>query len=412
MKKTVIISFFILSLSLHSLSIEHIDIDDIPLDTLSLEQLYHLGVALTQEGNIGTAVSYFKKAHQKMPCNSTILHALGSTYRKLNELELATQCYRTALHYNPQATDSSFGLALTLLAQENNQEGWQLFNAWRSEDVLKKCPKNLREVALKKVLILAEWGLGDMIHFSRYAAQLKRAGAHVTAQVPNCLMHLFKSIDCIDAVISVPNQVPADYYIPLLYLPTLCRTTNQTIPAPLSLIGIPQLASCYQNVIESKRSFNVGICWDIGHHDTNIPAWQRSAPLQHWAPLALISGVSYYSLQKNGIQDIKSIASSMHITDFGPSFDTSSGAFIDSAGVIKKMDLVISVDTAIAHLAGSLGVKTWVLLPYSPDYRWGLTSDKTPWYPSMRLLRQKRAGDWTSVFEEVMHALKSEVKND
>lgn len=378
--------------------------------TMSIEQLYQNGIDYTQQGNLAIALEYFKHAYNHLSTSSTIAHALGSTYRKLNDLDRAHYFYSRALQLNPNATDSSFGLALTLLTQGNNREGWELFNRWRSPEILKKCPQSLKEIKSKTVVILAEWGLGDMIHFMRYATHLKAAGARVIAQVHPPLLELMKGCECLDAIISAPQvSATADYYIPLLYLPTLCATTNETIPTPIPYIKTPQLQERFLNQIDNNKKLKIGICWDIGHHDTNIPAWQRSAPLEHWSPLATIPGIMFYSLQKNGLTDSRKYAAHMPIIDFGPDFDTHSGAFVDSAGVMQYMDLIITVDTAIAHLAGALGIKTWVLLPYSPDYRWGLQGDRTRWYPSMRLFRQKKPGEWKEVFEEVKNVLKEEI---
>lgn len=377
---------------------------------LSLDQLYQQGVYYTNQGNLALALDYFKHAYHRLPTNSTLAHALASTYRKLNDLDNAASFYKRSLQLNPTSGDSSFGLSLTLLAQGNNEEGWKLFNRWRSEEVLKKCPENLEDVAGKTVVILAEWGLGDMIHFIRFAQNLKKSGAKVIVQSHACLGVLLKSCDFIDEIIPAP-QLPthADYYIPLLYLPTLCKTNHETI-AQIPYITAPELKQVWHTNIKQNHSFKIGICWDIGHHDTNIAAWKRSAPLANWLDLTTLPGVSFYSLQKDGAKEIKQLISEIPIIDFGPEFDAGNNTFLDTAALIKHMDLIITVDTAVAHLAGALGVATWILLPYSPDYRWGLQGDSTIWYPGMRLFRQKNPGDWKSVFEEVKRALGTKIK--
>ncbi|MDR3550798.1 MAG: glycosyltransferase family 9 protein, partial [Candidatus Babeliales bacterium] len=272
----------------------------------------------------------------------------------------------------------------------------------------------------KRVLIRAEWGLGDMIQFMRYAKILKHAGATVILQAFDPLLQLFKRCDFLDGVIGQHDSIPpVDIHIPLLSLPLICGTILETIPADIPYIfADPILIDYWHEKLKSDENLKVGICWHskpIYIEDHMFT--RRSIALEEFIPLAL-EHVSFYSLQKEfGTDEIQKIASSpLAVATFDDDFDVSHGRFSDTAAVIMNMDLVITADTSIVHVAGALGKQVWVLLPYAAEWRWLPShpkyahSSSTPWYPNMRLFRQTTPGDWTAVIHEVRQALIKLVK--
>jgi hypothetical protein len=188
-----------------------------------------------------------------------------------------------------------------------------------------------------------------------------------------------------------------------LSLPRLLDTTLANVPAEVPYLRAdPALVGRWRERLAGVRAFKIGIAWQ-GSAANRTDPW-RSIPLAQFAPLAGLDGVRLISLQKGpGSEQVSRIT--FPVTDLGPELDTASGPFMDTAAVIKDLDLVVTADTAIAHLAGALGVPVWVTLPAVPDWRWLLGRKDSPWYPSMRLFRQERRGDWEGVFQRMAAAL-------
>jgi ADP-heptose:LPS heptosyltransferase len=187
-------------------------------------------------------------------------------------------------------------------------------------------------------------------------------------------------------------------------LPGILGTEVDTIPAETPyLFAEPGLVETWRRELAANQSFKVGIAWQ---GDPKFPGDRyRSLPLYHFGPLARLEKVHLYSLQKG--QGSEQLAQAeFAVTDLGRRLDENCGAFMDTAAVMKNLDLVITSDTSIAHLAGALGVRVWVVLTTIPDWRWLLEREDTPWYPTMRLFRQRRKGDWDEVFERIAGELK------
>jgi len=378
----------------------------------SVQSIFQKGIQEYNSGNLEEALKYFIKVQVSTPNEPTIAYNVASTYRRLNQMPQAIEAYKKTIELNPNHLDATFGLAQAYLAADRIEEGWQLFNAYRP-DIVKSCP-TFEQLAGKTVIVRHEWGLGDVMHFIRYTKLLKAAKAKVIVETPKALINLLKLCPYIDEVIQAGTNLPrADYLIPLLYLPTLFHTSKTNIPAQVPYLHADtSLIAQWNKTLSSDTHFKIGICWDIGHHDTNLIGWQRSAPLKHWLPFTSIDGISLYSLQKDARNQLTEIADTLKVHDFGANLDTQHGGFMDTAAIMKNIDLIITVDTSVAHLAGALGIPVWVLLPYSPDYRWTLQGDRTQWYPTMRLFRQTKPGDWDSVMKEICFELKKLLKQD
>jgi len=195
-------------------------------------------------------------------------------------------------------------------------------------------------------------------------------------------------------------------------LPLYFNTKKDTIPASIPYIYADQkLVEEWHDKLAHDKNFKIGICWQgNAHYSTQFLRRAVAAKSCHastFAPLASIEGISLYSLQKmNGHEQLSNLPDGLIINDFGPDFDESHGRFMDTAAVMKNLDLVITIDTSISHFAGALGVPVWILLPHPADWRWMLDTNDTPWYPNARLFRQPKLGDWKSAIEQVTLELK------
>jgi ADP-heptose:LPS heptosyltransferase/Tfp pilus assembly protein PilF len=377
---------------------------------IDINTLFQEGLSLVQRADIEQALTRFNKIHARYPTCVPVLFNIAGCYRRLGALETAADFYEKALILDPKHTDAAFGLALVRHTQGDMKRGWELFNLWRKD--IDALPKNPAQLAGKRVLVKAEWGLGDMINFIRYAQNLKGAGASVFVQSHKPLVKLLSRCPYIDQVIPHGTAVPeTDYQLPLLYLPTLFKTTEQTVPHTIPYIfSDPSLITYWKKKLAHDTHFKVGICWDMGHYDTNLAGWKRAIPLEFWHEILRTNHVSFYCLQKEQLEQLASLPTDITVYQFGSDFDTNNGGFMDSAAVMKNLDLIITVDTAIAHLAGALGVPVWMILPYHTDYRWMRDRTDTPWYPSMRLFRSAAPDDWMPVTATVARELQKEVQ--
>jgi hypothetical protein len=233
---------------------------------------------------------------------------------------------------------------------------------------------------------------------------VKRRGGFVVLVCQQALARLLARAPGIDRLASSEDSAPeADVYAPLLSLPRLLGTTLATIPADVPYLKAePELVERWTRALAPPTDgLRVGIVWQGNpKHDKDR---ERSAPLRLFAALARVEGVRLFSLQKGfGTEQLAGIAGLFPVTDLGPGLED----FVDTAAVLANLDLVVTVDSAVAHLAGALGVPVWVAVPFFPDWRWLLGRDDSPWYPTMRLFRQETRGDWAGVFERMAVALR------
>ena len=197
-------------------------------------------------------------------------------------------------------------------------------------------------------------------------------------------------------------------------LPFFYKTTRETVPAEIPYLEAdPNLVSHWHNTLNNDHNFKVGIVWEGSpyYESFKTSLSKKSIPLELFAPLAALPGVSLYSLQQmNGTDQLKNLPSGMLIHTFGDDFDSTNGRFMDTAAVIKNMDLILCVDTSVAHLAGALGAPVWMLVPLVADWRWMEQQSDSPWYPTMRIFRQTACGDWTTVMDTVINELSTLIK--
>jgi tetratricopeptide (TPR) repeat protein len=365
----------------------------------------NLGLALADLGRFDEAEASFKEALRINPSYIDAHANLANLYKEQGRSEEALAGYQVALWLNTDAPSTHWNRALTWLQQGDFTQGWQEYE-WRWKR--KQTPaRAFRQPTWdgspldgRTILLYMEQGLGDMLQFIRYAPLVKERGGTVIVECPRFLIPLFSTCRGIDRIIAEGDPLP-DFNVqaPLLSLPRLFKTTLETVPATVPyLFPDSGLVEKWRQRLPSAEEFKIGISWQGNPHHQ----WDRhrSFPLAAFAAVARLPGVRLVSLQKGaGTEQLKTV--SFEVIDFSQELDTTSGAFMDSAAIIKNLDLVITVDSAIAHLAGALGAPVWLALAAIVDWRWMFRREDSPWYPAMRLFRQPKLGDWASVFERI-----------
>ncbi|MEG4215804.1 tetratricopeptide repeat protein [Microcoleus sp. Pol14C6] len=382
----------------------------------SWEAYNNLATVLQEQGNLEEALEYYHKALELLPDFVEAINNLGRTFLEKGAVEDAIACYRRAIHLSPKHASAHLNLSLALLLVGDLENGlaeyewrWQIKEFHTGHSCFLTGPDNTvsareyrplwdgSDLVGKTILLHAEQGLGDSLQFIRYAANVKNKGGRVIVGCYPQLHRLFATVDGIDLLIVKGEQLPEfDVQAPMLSLPYIIGTKLETIPANTAYLSPPAGA---EFTLLPDRTLKVGIVW-AGNpkHRKNK---QRSCSLSQFLPLVEVSGVSFYSLQKEVSEADRALLNQTSIVDLSPHF----GDLADTAAAIAKLDLVISVDTAVAHLAGALGKPVWILLAFSPDWRWLLEREDSPWYPTARLFRQHQRADWEDVFDRVAEAL-------
>jgi Flp pilus assembly protein TadD len=392
------------------------------IDPLQLQTRLNLGTLMLAQKRFADAEHHCRYAAALAPDSPAALSNLGVLLAFTQREKESEQCYRAALAIDPDYRKAHFNLAYLLLRQGRYDEGWHRLEARDSNlrfDKAFQFPRWHGEaLAGKSILIAYEAGHGDMIQFCRYAdLVMQRGAARITILCHPGLKKLFGCLRSVDEVIDFSESFPIagwDYWTMALSLPFLFETRLDTIPDQLPYL-FPQRKQVRQwagALADNTHALKVGLVWKGNPlHDND--ADRSMSSLEVLAPLAEVSGVRYFSLQKgSGEQEAGSAAASFTVRNLAPDIND----FSDTAAIVANLDLVITVDTSVAHLTGALGKPCWVLLPhYMTDWRWLAERNDTPWYPHvMRLFRQRIAGDWPSLIAEVktaLHALLAERNN-
>jgi Flp pilus assembly protein TadD len=371
----------------------------------------NLGALLANQKRFIEAEAAYRQAIELSPDSPVGWSNLGVLYACMKREGEAEQCYRTAMSLDQTYATARFNLSYLLLRQGRFEEGWRFLEArnWSAPLAAHlSCPRWQGEsLPGKSILIGYEAGHGDMIQFCRYAAVLKAQGAmSITVICHPPLKTLFSTLEGVDAVIAYDEQIPSsgwDYWTPLLSIPYYCKTRIDSIPAKIPYLHVSKNLVEKWKPLLPKKGLRVGLVWKGDPKFENDA--DRSLPsLDVLAPLWSVAGVDFISLQKGaGEDEAAQPPDGLPLINLGPRL----ADFADTAAVVMNLDLVICVDTAIAHLTGALGKPCWVLLPdYKTDWRWMTERTDTLWYPGiMRLFRQSRIGDWTSVVAEVVSCL-------
>jgi hypothetical protein len=314
---------------------------------------------------------------------------------------------------NPQA---HYGRATMLLAQGELAAGWAEYE-WRFA-----CPGfpklnltgprwNGAPLRGRKLLVCAEQGLGDTLQFIRYLPLANEKFGAVTFAAPKALVPLLRQSGFANVLANGDTSIEYDTWMPLVSLPGLFGTTLETVPARSPyLFADSRLVSHWREVLGESAAFRVGIAWQ-GRKSFGGDRF-RSIPLAQFQALAL-PGVELISLQQGpGRKQLADVEGRFAVRDLGAEVDRDRGSFMDTAAIMQSLDLVMTSDSAVAHLAGGLGVEGWTALPLAADWRWLTAREDSPWYPTMRLFRQVQFDNWTEVFVRMAAALKARLSQE
>jgi tetratricopeptide (TPR) repeat protein len=364
---------------------------------------YNLGVCLMESGRLQEAVAGFTQALALNPSHVAARCNLGMTFKRLGHFDDALIEFIRALDLEPGQPMAAWSRSLLYLMHGDFAEGWKEYEyRQRQPDYPRRAFDqpfwNGSSLDGKTILIHVDGGLGDTIQFIRYAPMLKKRGASVVFECPATLERLLKSVAGIDRLTVRGSPLPpCDVHAPLMSLPRLCGTTLATIPG-----DTPYLEACPQRIAHWRQElamidgFKIGIAWQGNPKFGEEP--YRSIPLRHFEALAALPNVRLISLQKG--PGSEQLLAGFDLIDWANRLDLA-GAFTDSAAIMTKLDLIVTSDTSIAHLAGALGVPVWTVLSFVPEWRWLLDRSDSPWYPTMRLFRQSCLGDWEEVMKRV-----------
>jgi tetratricopeptide (TPR) repeat protein len=354
------------------------------------------------------------------PVGDISLRYLADSLKKYGRFEDATEIWRRTLEIDPSRSEARGQWAMCLITLGDYERGWREYESrWdcdtfegnRRLDPHRQWgipPTGHPDVAGKTILLYAEQGIGDFIQFARYASIFAARGARVIVKCDWTLKALLEKCDGVRLVYTEREPLPTyDWHIPLMSLPLACGTTPQTIPANIPYLRAdPARSKTWQSRVQSATTpghrLRVGLTW-AGNpkHKNDL---NRSIDPALLSALAKVEGVDFFSLQKSKENKKADPPPGLKLVDF----TTSLHDFAETAALIEQLDLIISADTAVAHLAGAMGKPTWTLIPFPPDFRWHLQGDKTPWYPTMRLFRQQTHGNWAEVIPKITQALEIE----
>ncbi|WP_136514987.1 tetratricopeptide repeat protein [Geomonas edaphica] len=367
-----------------------------------------LGITLQVQGRLEEAVECYRTALSRDPDYLHALNNLGSASRALGCVDEAIACYHRVLELDPSYADARWNLSLVELQLGRYREGWLGYEA-RFEKV-DPIPRlefpapawDGSPLAGRTILLHAEQGFGDTFQFVRYAPLLAAQGGRVLVQCQGApIAAVLATVPGVERVLLREDPLPRfDCHASLMSLPFLCGTELATVPAHIPyLFADPLLVERWRPRIPDG-GFRVGLVW--AGRKSYKDDLKRSLSLQLFAPLATVSGLSLCALQVgDGAEQAAHPPPGMEIADLGGAIKS----FADTAAIVSQLDLVISADTAVAHLAGGMGVPVWVLLPLACDWRWLMEREDSPWYPTARLFRQRRRSDWGEVLEQVAREL-------
>ncbi len=359
-----------------------------------------LGAVLNNQGALDAAAASFQRALELNPNDSSTHHNLGTVYASQAKPDDAIACCRRAVAIDANDAEAHYKLAVMLLLTGRLTEGWREYEwRWKRDGVV-QLPLPQPQwtggpLAGRTILLHSEQGFGDTLQFVRYAEWVKQLGARVIVECKPPLARLLASCPGVDGVLSRGEPLPQfDLWTTMLNLPGIFATSLETIPARVSYLRPDQPSiEQWKDELSGEPLFKIGIAWQGTPTQSSDRA--RSFPLVKFAGIAATRGVRLVCLQMGAGREQLADWCGQPIVDFGDRL----GDFHNTAAIMRNLDLVITCDSAPAHLAGALGVPVWVALAQVPDWRWMLERNDSPWYPTMRLFRQPTRGDWDSVFE-------------
>jgi len=367
--------------------------------------------ALHSEGRHEETASACREVVALDPAHAEAHELLGCCLELLGDRAGAISAFDSALRINPEFVSAHCNRGLVLLSMGDYTRGWEEFEwRWKRPELQTLRTMFSREwwdgsdLSGRTILLFAEQGFGDAIQFIRYAPIVAGTGARVVVDCHPPLKALFRQVAGVAKVLENDAEIERyDLCCPLMSLPRLLGTTLNTVPddVPYLVASAECVRKWREKAVSAVKTLRVGLVW-ASNPDTGY-AWHKSMPLDMFAPLAQIAGVTFYSLQ-TGLPSghAAQLSPGLDLVDLTGGLDD----FSETAGLISNLDLIISVDTAVAHLAGALGNTVWTLLPRHADWRWRIEGHDSPWYPTMRLFRQRVEGDWSEVVEQLVTALR------
>ena len=357
------------------------------------------------------AIDSYKQALSIKPDYAEAYSNMGAALYDKGDLEAAIDSHQQALKIKPDFAEAHYNLSFPHLLRGSLEKGFNFYE-WRlrqKKQTAAPARSNLiwdgeKSLSGKHFVIYDEQGLGDMIQFCRYLPLLEQKGANITFKVKPNLHALLQTMDSNSRLVtSLPEENEIDFEAPLMSIPHLLNTSLETIPATNPYLFADQEKVQTWGERFSTDKFKVGICWQGSKLKADIG---RSFPLSLFEGISRIPNVELISLHKGeGEDQIAGI--DFDVTTLGHDFDAGQDAFLDTIAVMMNCNLIITCDTAVAHLAGAAGRPTWVALKHIPDWRWMLDRADSPWYPTMTLYRQKSRGDWVDVFDTIERDLSS-----
>ena len=368
----------------------------------------YLGMACHDQGRYEHAVAAYRRAIVLQPRFPIACNNMGNSLRQMRRLPEAVAAFEQAIALQPDYANAHTNLGVTWLLDGNFSAGWREYE-WRTRSADAAAPAiglphwDGSSLDGRSIVLTCEQGLGDTVHFIRYAAVLEQKyECHVLAAVQAPLL---RGCAGVDQWLPRDRKPPGgDCFAPLLSLPGLLQQDAASFPATVPYLQAdPVRVEHWRQRLSDLPGIRIGIAWQ--GNPRNGADRVRSMPLAAFAPLARLAGVTLLSLQQGpGAVQVREQHGRMAVATLGDAVDAS-GAFTDTAAVLMHLDLVVSADTAVAHVAGALGVPVWLALAQVGDWRWMLDRDDSPWYPGMRLFRQRERGRWSDVFEAMAGAL-------
>lgn len=381
------------------------------------EAHYNLGSVFRLMEIYEPALGHLAQAVRLKPDFAEAWNNLALTCKNIGELDRALVCFNKAVACQPKLAVARWNRAFVYFLKEDYTNGWKDFEwrfqvpHWKSIYPLRpESPRwDGRSYADKTILVHDEQGLGDTLQFVRYLPLVKARCNRAILETRPELIPLLKSVSGIDQIVIRPKketeQEPCDFHVPLMSLPGIFHTTPDTIPGPVPYLHADPVKSRNWSSRLPNASKRIGIVWAGRPQHANDR--NRSCPLGEMLPLTTVPGTRFFSLQKGtAAGQLNVLPVQVPIDDLGSQLED----FSDTAAVVANLDLVITVDTAMAHLAGAMGKRVWVMIPFIADWRWGAHRQDSPWYPGIRLFRQKKPGDWTAVIRSMGNALKQLVQ--
>lgn len=373
---------------------------------MNANELIEQGNALREQNQPWEALQCYGQAFLTNPDHFSAWNNYGNVLRELGQPRRAIPFLQHAMAIDPSNTVAPFNLAVALLLAGDYAQGWPAYESrWNFEHLAGTLPKYEQprwrgeDIKGKTLLIVGEQGLGDTIQFARYALAVSNMGTDVALAVPQGLVTLLTNPQALRYTLGPGDKIPDfDYWTPIMSLPGIFRQTLDRFESVLNYVAAPPAKrEEWRQRLGPKKKLRIGISWS-GRRDTWINK-HKSVPVEHIRNLLLANPQhQWINLQVESLDTEMAFLSDTVLESYPGTIRDMS----DTAGLVEHLDLVISVDTAVSHLAGSMGRPTWIMLNnYAVDWRWLLNRDDSPWYPSVRLFRQPAIGEWQPVIQSI-----------